>query len=384
MPRFLFVVPPLAGHVNPTVSVAKELLARGHEVAWVGHRGAIEPWLPGGANLFPVEDCGSPLLAAQRAAMARTVRGLESLRFLFDDFLLPLARMMLADVERAVEVFRPSVLVVDQQALAGRLVARRRGLAWASFATTSTLLTDPVPELPKVGEWLCQRLASLDLEAALTPTEDFGLSPHLVIVFSTEALMGAKVLPAHFHFVGPSLSDRPDPTPFPWDWFRAVPRILVTLGTVNVDRGSHYFKTALEAFQDQPLQVVLVAPPELVGPAPENVLVRVHIPQLAVLPHVNAIVCHGGHNTVCEALANGLPLVLAPIKDDQMQIARQVVGAGAGIKLRFGRFTAADLRQSAERALGDPKFRDAAKRIQASFAAAGGARRAAELLKGLA
>ena len=41
MSRFLFVVPPLTGHVNPTASVGGELLARGHEVAWVGHPGTL-------------------------------------------------------------------------------------------------------------------------------------------------------------------------------------------------------------------------------------------------------------------------------------------------------------------------------------------------------
>ena len=49
MSRFLFVVPPLTGHVNPTASVGGELLARGHEVAWVGHPGTLAPLLPDNA-----------------------------------------------------------------------------------------------------------------------------------------------------------------------------------------------------------------------------------------------------------------------------------------------------------------------------------------------
>jgi len=39
--RFLFVVPPLTGHVNPTVSVARALAARGHDVAWAAHPGTV-------------------------------------------------------------------------------------------------------------------------------------------------------------------------------------------------------------------------------------------------------------------------------------------------------------------------------------------------------
>ncbi len=53
MSRFLFVVPPLTGHVNPTASVGGELLARGHEVAWVGHPGTLKPLLPDDARGLP-------------------------------------------------------------------------------------------------------------------------------------------------------------------------------------------------------------------------------------------------------------------------------------------------------------------------------------------
>ena len=31
MSRFLFVVPPLTGHVNPTIPVGRELAGRGHD-----------------------------------------------------------------------------------------------------------------------------------------------------------------------------------------------------------------------------------------------------------------------------------------------------------------------------------------------------------------
>ena len=34
MSRFLFVVPPMARHVNPTLPVGRELAARSHDVAW--------------------------------------------------------------------------------------------------------------------------------------------------------------------------------------------------------------------------------------------------------------------------------------------------------------------------------------------------------------
>lgn len=53
MSRYLFVVPPMAGHVNPTLAVGRELAARGHAVAWTGPDDVVGPLLPGDATFLP-------------------------------------------------------------------------------------------------------------------------------------------------------------------------------------------------------------------------------------------------------------------------------------------------------------------------------------------
>ena len=137
MRRFLFVVPPLTGHVNPTVSVGRVLADRGHELAWVGHPGKVRPLLPEAARLFELDDRVPDQMLRDVAAKANRVRGLASLKFLWEDFLIPLARAMRPGVDEAVQAFGPDVLIVDQQAVAGAMVARQRRLAWATSATTS-------------------------------------------------------------------------------------------------------------------------------------------------------------------------------------------------------------------------------------------------------
>jgi MGT family glycosyltransferase len=189
--------------------------------------------------------------------------------------------------------------------------------------------------------------------------------------------------PPQYRFVGPSIQDRPDPTPFPWDALRDEPRVLVSLGTVSADRGDDFYATVVEALRGQPMQVILVAPDGRVTNPPENFIVRARVPQLALLPHVHAVVSHGGHNTVCESLANGIPLVVTPIRDDQPIVANQVVAAGAGLRLRFGRLSPATLRGGVLRVLGEPEFRAGAKRVADSFASVGGAALAARHLEEL-
>ena len=186
------------------------------------------------------------------------------------------------------------------------------------------------------------------------------------------------------HFVGPSL--RRDQARDGFDFSKLDPdvdRVLVSLGTLNASAGERFWAAAADACRDAPWQAVFVAPAELVPEPPPNVIVAAHVPQLALLPQVQAVVSHGGHNTVCESLAEGLPLVVAPIRDDQPIVAQQVTDAGAGIRVRFPRLRAADLRAAIETVLHDPTYRDGARRVADSFRAAGGASAAADHLEDL-
>ena len=376
--RFLFVVPPLTGHVNPTVSVARALEASGHEVAWVGHPGKVRPLLPPEARLYALSEQVDASHAEAVQDKAKTARGAAALKFLWEDFLVPLARSMRPGVEAAVDEFAPDVMCCDQQAVAGGLVARRRGLRWATLATTSAGVVDPLAGLPQVKAWFENLIGELEREADLPHAGE--LSPQLVIAFTTPALVPGA-FPAHYKFVGPSIADRPESTEFPFEQLRA-PTVLVSMGTVNAEASGRFYATVIEALRDQPLQVVLVAPSDIDAPA--NFIVRRYVPQLALLPRMAAVVCHGGHNTTCEALAHGLPLVIAPIKDDQPIVADQVVAAGAGVRIKFGRVQAPELREAVLRVLGDPKMREAAGRVRESFATAGGAAAAARYLEALA
>jgi len=102
------------------------------------------------------------------------------------------------------------------------------------------------------------------------------------------------------------------------------------------------------------------------------------------MPHLAAVVSHGGANTVGEALSHGIPLVVAPITLDQPRTAEQVVRAGAGIRVDFNDATPAVLREAMTAVLDDERYRAAAERIRDSFTAAGGAAAAAGHLSRLA
>jgi MGT family glycosyltransferase len=388
--RFLFVVPPLEGHTNPTVAVGRELMARGHRVCWAGYPEVTPDLLPANAAFIPVA-----ARAPQGVVDAMAVRSLAPLtgaagfRSFWEEFVLPIGRDMVPGTAAAVTAFGPDVVVADQHALAGAAIALRTGLAWATSATSSADLVDPLAGIPKVGEWLRRHMHGLLVEAGVDGVAAAGVdprfSPHLVLAFTTNDLVGAAgPLPDHWALVGPAVGVRPDGTPFPWGWLDGTrPVVLVTLGTVNWRAGARFFAAAAEALGLLDVQVVMAAPADAVPDPPPNVLVVARVPQVAVLRRVDLVICHGGHNTVCESLAAGVPLVVAAVRDDQPFVADQVVRAGAGVRVRFARVTAADLRAAVGTVLGDPGYRQAAARVSASFARAGGAAEAADRLAAL-
>jgi MGT family glycosyltransferase len=385
--RYLFVVPPLVGHVNPAAGVAHELERRGHDVAWVAHESVVGPLLGEGAEIHPAGD--TFLAHVERQLPERdTVKGLAAVRFLWEKVLVPLALDMVGPVRDAVDAVRPDVLVADQQAFAGGIVATERGLTWAVSASVTADLVDPL--VPRAAEWMHGQIARLCAQAGLPERLRDGFdprySPHLVLEYSTRALVGEVAdRPGPLAFVGPILPDRRTPVDFPWGWFdRHDTSILVTLGTVSQGIGRRFLLAVLDAVAGHPYGVVMVGDPDLVPAAPGNVLIRPFVPQIELLGRVRAVVCHAGHNTTVEALAHGLPLVCAPIRDDQPIIAGQVAQAGAGVRLRFTRATPADVAAAIDAVLTDPSYRAAAARIAESFATAGGAPRAADHLEALA
>ncbi|ADP79290.1 glycosyltransferase [Pseudofrankia inefficax] len=392
MARILFVVPPLAGHVYPAVGVAGELAERGHEVAVAGHASVVRSLVPGPLRLVELPEDLTAEARAEVEEKSRRQRGTSSFKFLWEDFLLPLGAAMARDLEPIVEKWRPDVVVVDQQAVGGALLARRQGLRWVTLATTSAEFDNPYGIIAAVGQWVVDQLREFQVAAGVPAEEaargDLRFSDQLTLVCSVTGLLrtpdAVAALPPHTEFIGSAAGLRQPPTDFPWTWLdpkRA--QVLVSLGTVTREAGGRFLRVATEALAGMAdrAQTIVVAPPgivdDLAAAAPADVLVRASVPQLELMGRLAAVVCHAGNNTVCEALSQGVPLVVAPVRDDQPVISEQVTRAGAGVRVRFGRVNAAGVAAAVGSVLDDPEIRASADRLRAEFAAAGGVTAAA-------
>jgi zeaxanthin glucosyltransferase len=395
MSRFLIVTLPLSGHAYRAVAVADALSARGHEVAWCGSNAYFGPLIGPEAILFPT---GTRLFREQAG------HGIAALKSLWQQYLVPMARFTLPAVDRAIGEYQPDVVVVDQHALAGALAARRHGLPWATLITGAMELTHPLAALPRVDAWiraqlasLCRDTASRDLAGDLAADTaraaggggdgpvDLLFSPYLVIACTTTAVTGEQPFPDHFALVGAVMADRPGA--FAWDLLDPARRkVLISVGTLATGLAADFYQRAAAAVAPlgDTVQAIITGPPELVPDPPANVLVVPSVPMLSLLPRLDAVISHGGMNTVSETLAHGLPLVIAPIRHDQPVVASQVARAGAAIRVPFSRVRPAQLREALVTILDDPSYRHAAERIRDSFAAAGGAPAAAARLERLA
>jgi UDP:flavonoid glycosyltransferase YjiC (YdhE family) len=392
---FLFVSVPLAGHVNPIASVAGELTARGHRVAWAGSESVLRPRVGPSATIYPI-----PLRAHGGGP---DQRGLTAAKYRWDGYLAPHAKVTRSRIERAIADFRPGVMVVDQAAFAGAIAAHKHGLPWATMATTTMELVRPYRGLPKVEAWVQEKMTGIWTAAGMPgePPHDLRFSPHLIIAFIDEGLAGARtpgtggraappgepLWPDNTVLVGPALSHRAAAAEFPWEWLD--PRrqhVLVTVGTLAQDVVGDFYSRMLEALRPlgDRLQAIVIAPDGTLGDLPEHVLARPRVPVVELMPRLDAVVSHAGLNTVCEALAHAVPLVLAPYTSDQPITTAQVVASGAAIRVRIDRTPPEQLREAVLAVLDDPSYRAAAERVQASFRAAGGARTAADHLEALA
>jgi MGT family glycosyltransferase len=94
------------------------------------------------------------------------------------------------------------------------------------------------------------------------------------------------------------------------------------------------------------------------------------VPQPALLPLVDAVITHGGNNTVTECLHFGKPMVLLPLFWDQYDNAQRMDELGLGVRLPTFEFEDAQLGEAIGRLTGDEalagRLRKMSKRLQAN------------------
>ncbi|WP_254510604.1 glycosyltransferase [Anatilimnocola floriformis] len=415
MAHYGVICPNASGHLNPVSGLATELRARGHRVTFCLLGDPPQSITALGFEVLPIGgDLISP--AEYRAAMAKlgVLTGRAALKHTFD-LAIRGTEVMLAAGPAVIERAGITHMIVDQGSFAGGTVADQLKLPFATVCNALLLHGEPsVPPFfttwPYRDAWwarLRNRLAWAGLNRLYQPIlrmiqtrrRELGLNvpEHIAETWSSRLQLcqqpasfdfHRRELPAALRYVGPlhqadAHAANPAAANFPWSRLSDKPLVYASLGTLQ-NQLQYVFRAILAGLADLDIQLVLaLGKKDAVWnePTPANAIVVGYAPQLELIERASLVITHAGLNTALETLTRGKPMVCIPVTNDQPGVAARVVHVGAGELLPLKKVTAARLRELTQRVFAQPRYREAAERIQAEIVAAGGARTAANLVE---
>lgn len=377
------------GHVNPSLEVIRELVARGHRVTYaippvfaekVAEAGA-EPklWnstLPG-PDADP-EAWGSTLLDNVEPFLADAIQALPQLIEAYDGD-------------------EPDLVLHDITSYPARVLAHRWGLPCVSLSPNLVAwegyeeeVAEPMwaePKKTERGKAYYARFRSWLEENGVTLHPDmFAGRPDRSLVLIPKALQpnADRVDASVYSFVGACQGDRGAEG----EWQRpagAERVVLVSLGSAFTKQPGFY-RECVKAFGELPgwhlvLQVGRHVDPAELGDVPADVEVRSWVPQLAVLKQADLFVTHAGAGGSQEGMATATPMIAVPQAVDQFGNAEMLQALGVARKLLTEEATAEVLRETALALVDDSEVARRLKEIQAQMAEEGGTRRAADLIE---
>lgn len=405
---------PFHGHVQPVLTVAADLVRRGHEVVVLtGSRfaeqvravGARHVSLPSAADF---DDRKLELYFPERAAVPVGPAQIDyDMKYIFGD---PTAAQYGA-LKNLLDRFPASVVISDPlfmgtAALALSAPPGRRPVTVSLGLTMPTLLSDDAPPVglgmqPLTGEDARERHREMNeqVKQMMAGTqqhmeENFGESGVKLPGFFLDCMITVPDhylqltvpgfeyprgdAPSSFRFVGP-LPSTPRTTEELPEWWADVqnaerPVVVVTQGSLaNRDLG-RLIRPTLEALADEDVLVVAATgrpdgPAELesAGPVPPNARLAGYVPFDLLLPHAATLVTNGGYGGVHQALQHGVPLVVGGDGEDKPEIATRVEWSGAGIDLRSGDPAPADIRKAVLTVLGETGYLKRAGELRGEF-----------------
>jgi UDP:flavonoid glycosyltransferase YjiC (YdhE family) len=384
--RVLFTTKAGAGHFGPLIPFARAFQRAGADVLIAAPREAAPMVRAESLPLWAVDDPPPE----ERAAIFDEVRGkdidgLIAKRIVGDVFARIDARAAFPGILAACRAWSPDVVISETTEFAGPLVAEIAGVPSVCIGLSQQgkeehfipLVAPAVDDLRAFAG-----LASDPAGARFLRRPYFTLFPAALEDPATPSRIASHrfrearpTVRRHPVYGGPA-DDRP--------------LVYVTFGSAvpQSDFFPSLYREAIEALAPLPLRLLVTVGRDRdtadVGPVPANVRVERWVPQADLMPHVAAMVCHGGSGTVTMGLAGGVPMAVVPLFADQPWNAERVDAVGAGIALGGGPEAAiAGLREAVVRLTGDPSYRATSQRIAAEMRALAPVDAAVGIVRGL-
>ncbi len=387
MAKFVFINIPSRSHINPTLPLVQELIARGEEVIYYltdPFKDAVEAT---GARFCRYESKIEQINSAAREA-GKPV-GLPM--YMLDESLFVIPQIL-----ASIKAEQPDCIIYDTMCLTGRLLAEilhipavnHRMIFVFNDKLSSLFRANASQDLDGIRAFQ----SSMEQACAQYHVRPF----HIGSIFTHEELLNIVTIPRAFQidgdkfgeqycFVGPAIAPRKETIEFPFEQLEKQSVIYISQGTVYNDKPD-FFNLCFAALGQIPWKVVMSIGSNVdrskLDPIPDNFLVRTYVPQLEVLKYTDICITHGGMTTIMEALAEGIPLVVAPLPVSDITVnARRVDELGLGIMLDQSALTAESLREAVLRISNDSAFHARALQMQEEISQAGGYTRTADILQ---
>jgi len=410
-----FLSMPLTGHLHPMTALGRKMQARGHEITFFGlpdaarivHSAGLD-FVPFGEEEYPVGT--TPAMYARLA----TLKGEDVARYSFQEMHPQRARITLEQLPERLVRRGVEALVIDTVHFFAELVPMNMGIPYAhiwnvlhidySGATPPCLFgwdyeDTPVARARNMEAVKKMRSVFQPIQhVARSWAENHGLqidwdTPNatiskLAVITQTPKDFDFPDIPQApaFHYAGPFHDDDGrESVAFPWERLTGEPPIYASMGTL-VNGLTDVFRIILKAVAAMPgRQLVLSIGSNIqmddIGPVPASAIVVPRAPQIELLKRAELCITHAGINTTLESLALGVPMVAIPVGFDQPGIAARIVYHGVGKSVPVASMNIEDLSGAIQEVLGNPSYRDVARRFQRTIAQAHGLDRAADVLE---
>ncbi|WST25299.1 macrolide-inactivating glycosyltransferase [Streptomyces xanthophaeus] len=378
------------GHVNPSIEVIRELVARGHRVSYAIPAAFAEKVAQTGAtpviytSTLPTDDepeaWGTELIDHLEPFLNDAVQALPQLAAAFDGEEPDLVLHDITSYPAPVLAHRWGVPAVS---LSPNLVA------WEGYEEEVAEPMFAGLKASERGQAYYAKFAAWLTENGLGDQVDrFQGRPRRSLVLIPRALQpqADRVDPSVYTFVGACQGERAEQGGWQRPEAAAGKRVLlVSLGSAFTKQPAFY-RACMDAFGDLPdwhvvLQIGKFTDEAALGAVPANVEVHRWVPQLDILRQADAFITHAGAGGSQEGLATGTPMVAVPQAVDQFGNADMLVSLGVARHVPMEQADAGTLRDAVLALVADPEVAARGRALRAQMAAEGGTRRAADLIE---
>ncbi|HEV7237226.1 MAG TPA: glycosyltransferase [Ktedonobacteraceae bacterium] len=362
--------------------MAKASSAKSHEVLFACPRSLFERIRTSGFNAVVTLDDTDPRPDPEKLEMRERVFQLPAgapmnAVMVSDGFIGIHARRALPEVMALCRRWQPDIIVREEFELSGAVAAEALNIPHAAMQIT---YYSSFADLAKLYPNLITQLNALRASGGLPPDPDLEmLSRYLVLSCEPPSYLdpAARLVTTLHCLQLPVFDNSAVGATTLAEWLNEPymrPLIYVTLGSEAPDLPGMFpaiFDVILDGLRNQDGTVVVTIgehnDPAALKPQPPNVHVENYVPQSLLLPHCDAVVTHGGHNTVLGALSFGLPLVVIPFYADQPDNAARCTAIGVGRAISPSELSPEKVRDAVSAVLGDERYKRHALQIQAEM-----------------